>query len=74
VHVRDQDYALAFYTEQLHFEKRTGMPMGPDQRWIKVAPPGAQILSFTRFCGCYAGRENDKQIHSGPSAFENRVK
>jgi lactoylglutathione lyase len=42
VHVSDQDQALAFYTEKLHFEKRTDMPMGPDQRWIEVAPPGAQ--------------------------------
>lgn len=42
VHVRDQDQALAFYTDKLHFETRTDMPMGPDQRWIEVAPPGAQ--------------------------------
>lgn len=42
VHVRDQDHALAFYTQKLHFEKRTDMPMGSDQRWIEVAPPGAQ--------------------------------
>jgi lactoylglutathione lyase len=42
VHVTDQDKALAFYTEKLGFEARTDMPMGPDQRWIEVAPPGAQ--------------------------------
>ena len=42
VHVSDQDRALAFYTEKLHFEKRMDMPMGPDQRWIEVAPAGAQ--------------------------------
>ena len=42
VHVTDQDKALAFYTEKLRFEARTDMPMGPDQRWIEVAPPGAQ--------------------------------
>ena len=42
VHVTDQDKALAFYTEKLSFEARTDMPMGPDQRWIEVAPPGAQ--------------------------------
>jgi len=49
VHVRDQDHVLAFSTGKLHFEKRTDMPMGPDQRWIEVAPPGAQTLRFTRF-------------------------
>jgi lactoylglutathione lyase len=42
VHVTDQDKALAFYTEKLSFEARTDMPMGPDQRWLEVAPPGAQ--------------------------------
>jgi catechol 2,3-dioxygenase-like lactoylglutathione lyase family enzyme len=42
VHVRDQAQALAFYTEKLHFETRADMPMGPEQRWIEVAPPGAQ--------------------------------
>ena len=42
VHVTDQDKALAFYTEQLGFETRADMPMGPDQRWIEVARPGAQ--------------------------------
>ena len=42
VHVTDQDKALVFYTEQLGFETRADMPMGPDQRWIEVARPGAQ--------------------------------
>ena len=42
VHVTDQDKALAFYTEKLGFEKRADMPMGPDQRWLEVAPAGAQ--------------------------------
>jgi lactoylglutathione lyase len=42
VHVTDQDKALAFYIEKLGFETRADMPMGPEQRWIEVAPPGAQ--------------------------------
>jgi lactoylglutathione lyase len=42
VQVSDQDRALAFYTQKLDFEKRADMPMGPGQRWIEVAPPGAQ--------------------------------
>ena len=42
VHVTDQDKALAFYTEKLGFETRADMPMGPDQRWLEVAPAGAQ--------------------------------
>ncbi len=41
VQVTDQDKALRFYTEKLGFEKRADMPMGPAQRWIEVAPPGA---------------------------------
>ena len=42
VQVTDQDKALAFYTQKLGFEKRADQPMGPEQRWIEVAPPGAE--------------------------------
>ena len=42
VQVTDQDKALEFYTQKLGFEVRTDQPTGPDQRWIEVAPPGAQ--------------------------------
>src|SRR5579863_5560119 len=42
VQVTDQDKALEFYTQKLGLEKRSDQPMGPDQRWIEVAPPGAQ--------------------------------
>jgi predicted enzyme related to lactoylglutathione lyase len=41
VQVRDQDAALKFYTEKLGWEVRLDMPMGPDQRWLEVAPAGA---------------------------------
>jgi len=39
--VRDQDRALKFYTEQLGFEIATDQAMGPGQRWIELAIPGA---------------------------------
>jgi lactoylglutathione lyase len=42
VQVRDQGQALAYYTEKLGFEVRQDVPMGPDQRWLEVAPAGAQ--------------------------------
>ena len=42
VQVRDQDEALAYYSEKLGFEVRSDMPMGPEQRWLEVAPKGAQ--------------------------------
>ncbi len=42
VQVTDQDKALEYYTKKLGFEKRADQPMGPGQRWIEVAPPGAQ--------------------------------
>ncbi|MHB0871608.1 MAG: VOC family protein [Chloroflexota bacterium] len=42
VQVTDQDRALEFYTRKLGFEVRADQPMGPNQRWIEVAPPGAQ--------------------------------
>jgi lactoylglutathione lyase len=42
VQVRNQDQALAYYTEKLGFEVRQDVPMGADQRWLEVAPAGAQ--------------------------------
>jgi predicted enzyme related to lactoylglutathione lyase len=37
----DQDRALQFYTEALGLEKRADVPFGDGNRWIEVAPPGA---------------------------------
>jgi catechol 2,3-dioxygenase-like lactoylglutathione lyase family enzyme len=42
VPVADQDQALAYYTGTLGFETRIDAPFGPGQRWIEVAPPGAE--------------------------------
>ena len=42
VFVRDYDEALAFYTTKLGFELQMDAPMGPDQRWVQLAPKGAQ--------------------------------
>src|SRR5215212_2532226 len=42
VFVKDQDRALDFYVNKLGFEKRRDDSMGPDSRWIEVAPPGAE--------------------------------
>jgi len=40
--VRDQDEALAFYTEKLGWEVRSDdtLPEIPDFRWLTVGPPG----------------------------------
>lgn len=41
VPVADQNRSLAFYTDVLGFDVVRDNPMGPDQRWVQVAPPGA---------------------------------
>ena len=41
VPVVDQDRALQFYTEALGLEKRADVPFGDGNRWIEVAPTGA---------------------------------
>jgi predicted enzyme related to lactoylglutathione lyase len=48
VPVRDQDRALAFYTDQLGFRVVTDQPMG-EQRWIELRVPGAEtgVVLFT---------------------------
>jgi catechol 2,3-dioxygenase-like lactoylglutathione lyase family enzyme len=42
VPVSDQDAAIAFYTGKLGLEKRTDIPFGNGERWVEVAPPGAE--------------------------------
>jgi lactoylglutathione lyase len=40
--VADQERALAFYGGTLGFELRRDATFGAGQRWIEVAPPGAE--------------------------------
>ena len=49
VPTRDQDAALAFWTEKVGFRVTTDQPMGPGKRWIELSIPGAQtgIALFT---------------------------
>ena len=44
--VSDQARARTFYTDVLGFDLVRDSPMGPDRRWVEVAPKGAQT-SFT---------------------------
>jgi catechol 2,3-dioxygenase-like lactoylglutathione lyase family enzyme len=46
---RNQDAALAFYTEKLGFKVVTDQPMGPGQRWIelRVGTSDARVVLFT---------------------------
>ncbi len=47
--VKDQDKALAFYTQKLGFIVLTDQAMGPGQRWIELRIPGAEteVVLFT---------------------------
>lgn len=46
---RDQDRALAFYTEKLGFTVATDQPFDGSQRWIELRIPGAEtrLVLFT---------------------------
>lgn len=35
----DQDRSIAFYVDNLGFEKRTDIPFGGNYRWVEVYPP-----------------------------------
>jgi len=66
VPTRDQDRALAFYTEKLGFRLITDQPFGPDRRWIELGighsdtrfvlftPPGDEDKVGGRFSGALA--------------------
>ncbi len=58
VPVSDQDKALDFYVGKLGFEKRLDAFFSEDQRWIEVAPPGAETsIALVRASG-----EGDAEI------------
>jgi len=40
VPVKDQDEAIAFYTDKLGFSLAADTPYGEGDRWVEVAPPG----------------------------------
>ena len=42
VAVTDHDRARTFYVDRLGFDLISDRPMGPDGRWVQVAPKGAQ--------------------------------
>lgn len=46
---RNQDVALAFYTEKLGFKLLTDQPMGEKQRWIelRVGQSDSRVVLFT---------------------------
>ncbi len=46
---RDREAALIFWTEKMGLTVTTDQPMGPGNRWIELAIPGAQtgIVLFT---------------------------
>ncbi len=41
VYVSDQEEAIRFWVEQVGFERRRDHPMGPEARWVEMAPQGA---------------------------------
>jgi predicted enzyme related to lactoylglutathione lyase len=47
--VRDQEQALAFYTEKLGFQILTDQPFDTKQRWIELRIPGSdtRVVLFT---------------------------
>jgi catechol 2,3-dioxygenase-like lactoylglutathione lyase family enzyme len=55
--VDDQTDAAAFYTDRLGFEKRADEPMGPDNRWVTVAPPDGEVEIVLQSPNWFEGEE-----------------
>ena len=55
--VSDQDRARDFYVDGLGFDLVSDVQMGPDMRWVEVAPPGSttSITLVTWFLTMPAG-------------------
>ncbi|GAV22257.1 glyoxalase [Carboxydothermus pertinax] len=43
IFVRDQEEALAWYTDKLGFVKKEDNTFGPGMRWLTVSPPNQEI-------------------------------
>jgi predicted enzyme related to lactoylglutathione lyase len=69
--VRDQDKALAFYTQKLGFAVATDQPFNDTQRWIELRIPGAEtnVVLFTP-----EGHENRIGEHQTVTFYSNNVK
>lgn len=50
IYVADQEKSIRFLTEDLGFEIKSDVAMGPAGRWVQVAPAGAQthLVIFPR--------------------------
>ena len=42
--VSDQEEAVRFFVDRLGFEVRRDEPIGPNSRWVELAPPGGQTV------------------------------
>jgi uncharacterized glyoxalase superfamily protein PhnB len=63
--VSDQARALDFYVGTLGWEKRIDVPMGPDARFVTVAPPGGQAELALGPAHVH-GVEPARSMHQGP--------
>ncbi|HTW82684.1 MAG TPA: VOC family protein [Candidatus Sulfotelmatobacter sp.] len=61
LYVGDVERAIAFYTEKLGWTKTMDAAMGPDMRWVTVAPPGEKT-QFTLFLDADEPRDEGKVI------------
>ncbi len=67
IYVLDQDEALQFYTEKLGFNVIANIPLGPNKRWLTVAPPGdsgIEIVLMKASVGPFFTDESADSINS----------
>lgn len=70
--VSDQDKALDFYVNTLGFEKTMDSQMGPDMRFITVAPPGATTQLVLGVPGWFES-ESDSRKTTGISLIATDI-
>jgi catechol 2,3-dioxygenase-like lactoylglutathione lyase family enzyme len=76
--IADPDAALAFYTDKLGLEQRADVPFGNGERWIEVAPAGAETpiaLSPPGPAGVTGGKETGITLQTDDiAAYHARLK
>ena len=73
IYVRDQDTAVAFYTDKLGFEVVKDIAAG-DGRWVEVAPPGAASTLCLTPVGYAPNGEDDIGKYTGISLYTDDIK
>lgn len=67
--VRDYDEAIAFFVDALGFQLLEDTPLGPEKRWVRVAPAGGKGAALLLARAATAGQRAQIGNQAGGRVF-----